>query len=232
MPILIFLWYSIRPIGKLESAVGTLDIANILFHILWGGGAYLMTNWDWFRPEYLWGVPAVLFLIAGLKLQFRFDKIENSYAYSLSLDDLDIERRLNKLYISLKLSNTLDRPLEFQMDQTAISIEVDGKKPNTSQQDKIIHTVLPPKKSTKIHCPGLPIPTRNPSLGKLYYELVYGLPNKPLFRQIRELELEVTQEVVLNKAIKYSLQSFIRHQEDSPIKKRGLDKADSQTEQA
>lgn len=35
-----------------------------------------MKDWDWFRPEYLWVIPAVLFFVAGLKLQFRLDSFK------------------------------------------------------------------------------------------------------------------------------------------------------------
>lgn len=226
MVILKFLWYSIRPLSKLESAVGWLDIGNILVHILWGGGAgYLVTNWDWFHAEYLWAIPAILFLIAGIKLQVKLDSFKSAYKYALSLDNVEIvyDPKPSQLRMLLRLSNTLDKPLEYKVDTTKTYIELEGRT-TTFLANVEIGTVIPRLKSSTIYLPSLPLPVTNPSIVKLHYELLYGLPGKPLFRQVKDLELSIKQVNISPNRISVNLNYIYKFEDDEPIKKRGSGK--------
>ena len=73
-----FLWFAVRPASKLESAIGWSDLINLLVLSAYptipaipvidlSGGLKLA----WFA-----GMPALLFLIAGIKLQFKLDSYQ------------------------------------------------------------------------------------------------------------------------------------------------------------
>lgn len=83
------IWLAARPLSKTEATIGWLDVANIFIHVIWsGGGSYLTMLWDWFQPSYLAIVPAVLLLIAALKLQRRVDISEEKPRPHLEISGL------------------------------------------------------------------------------------------------------------------------------------------------
>lgn len=74
MWLLKFLWLAIRPISKAEPIYGWYEVFNLIPYI-----AYplvpIFTKWA-SNFDFIWfvGIPTLLFLIAGIKLQYRLDK--------------------------------------------------------------------------------------------------------------------------------------------------------------
>jgi hypothetical protein len=71
-----FIWLALRPISKAEAAYGWWEIMNLLPPI-----AYFVVPaiTDWTTSfDFIWFavVPAILLLIAGIKLQYRLEKYE------------------------------------------------------------------------------------------------------------------------------------------------------------
>ncbi len=180
----------------------------------------------------VWGV--ILFTIASIsviaQLWWYIHQLEGSYRYALSFDGLEIRVNPQQLVISLKLSNTLDKPLGYNIDTNRTVIELDGQAPIT-QGYANTGAVIAKLKGTTFSLPHLPLPTNNPSHGKLHYELQYGLPGRPSFKQVREIELEVWHEDIPKiKWRNYHIRWWNIYQDDRTIKKRVLRNEGSQTE--
>jgi len=73
--ILIFIIYALRPLSKTADIWNIKDIVQTVIIILgWGGGGWIMTINTALAVGILVGIPALLFLIAGIKLQFKVNK--------------------------------------------------------------------------------------------------------------------------------------------------------------
>lgn len=80
MAVFKFLWLAIRPASKLESAVGWWDVLNLLVLIAYPtvGGIVPISQLFKEAPATWWfGVPALLLLIAGWKLQNKLNGFES-----------------------------------------------------------------------------------------------------------------------------------------------------------
>ena len=214
MPILKFFWLAVRPVSRFESGVGAWDVVNLVLLIAYPtiGAAFSLGNlFQGAHIAWLAGIPILLLFIAGLKLQFRLAGIENAYHYALSLDDIDIEKKHKALELNLKLSNAIDKPIEYELIANRTYIEIVGK------QRAVLETndkgIISARKSSMSSLPEITSPEYSPCR-VLHYELVYGSPDKPLFKQVREYDLEINlsqTEVVVKAKSKF--------EEDKPIKK-------------
>lgn len=80
MPILKVLWLAIRPVSKLEAAVGWWDVLNLLIVIAYPtvGGIVPLSQLLKEAPVIWWfGIPVLLLLIVGWKLQNKLDGYES-----------------------------------------------------------------------------------------------------------------------------------------------------------
>jgi len=115
---------------------------------------------------------------------------QDSYAYALSLDGIGAYPHTAGHYIALKLSNNLEKPVEFEMDWAKTYAKINGvnlPKPRKRNAGAII------TKSTPISwvLPYNFLDMRQAKKIVLHYELRYGAPGNFLFRQIRELDLHI-----------------------------------------
>lgn len=78
MSVLRFILLAIRPVGKLESAIGWLDGINLLVWLAYSiiPRIPVIDLSEWQTLAWFAGIPAVLFLVAGIKLQFKVDNYE------------------------------------------------------------------------------------------------------------------------------------------------------------
>lgn len=223
------LWLALRPFDTLQNVIGASGvIINLLVSLgaISGGGilgkiyfpnSNQTSEGDWF--PFIVGIVsvfAIFVLVAGIKLQYKLYKTENEYHYALSLDNETGVNWIDKtLSIDLSFSNALNKPIGFQFIHDKTYIELDGiprvfLKP--SNRD-----IIRAKKTVIIQFPKTDVPNKFPCKGILHYELIYGLPEKALFKQVKEYDTEViiTQPP---KEIRIALDSKI--EEDNPIKKQ------------
>ncbi len=79
MAILKFIWLAIRPASKLESAVGWWDVLHLLIIAAYPTTPQFLDLSKWLsKADLIWfiAIPAILFLIAGIKLQRRVNNYE------------------------------------------------------------------------------------------------------------------------------------------------------------
>ncbi|MBI4287863.1 MAG: hypothetical protein HY671_05490 [Chloroflexi bacterium] len=198
MAIFKFLWLAIRPVGKLEAALGWWDVLNLLIlagYIILPNIPQKIENLPYIPLVWFAGIPALLFLIAGLKLQYRLTKIESAYHYALSFDRFDLEwrgLRGETILCALAFSNALDKPLQYELDARKTYIEIAGKRSAPLDGGQL--WIIPAHKPDSRILPQIDSPVDYPCKGRYHHELVYGLPDKPLFRQIRESEITFQED--------------------------------------
>jgi len=143
--------------------------------------------------------------------QRKINEFEDSYAYALSFDGLNITPVGEMIDLGLNLSNTLEKPIEYIVENIYLEIG-ESRLPNFQYKNR--GQVISGRKSGLFQFPAFKTPNSIPCKGLLRYELVYGRPGKPMFRQIRELELTL-RTVDQVKALVWQF----TQQEDIPIKK-------------
>ncbi len=143
--------------------------------------------------------------------QKKINEFEGSYEYALSFDGLGMVFVGGMLEIKLNFTNTLGKPIEYSVEN--IHLEIGGNS-LTDFRYKSRGQVIPREKSAAFGFPAIKTPSSIPCKGSLGYELVYGRPGKPMFRQIREMDITL-RIVGLNKNLVWE---FTR-QEDHSIKK-------------
>ncbi len=219
MPILKFLWLGIRPIGKLESALGMWDVFHLALWIAYptiGIALPLEKVFEGASTAWFAGIPIVLLLIAGIKLQFRLARIENAYHYALSFEELDVDQKYKVLMLSMKFSNALDKPIEYELIANRTYIEIEGSQRVVLQSND--RGIIAALRSVMVSLPKITLPEVCPCSGILHYELVYGRPNKPSFKQVREYELEIDRGYQ-NAKLGIYVNTESKLLEDNPIKK-------------
>jgi hypothetical protein len=86
--ILNFLWVVLRPLGKLDTTFGWVDVMLLIaqfayyvaFGVIYNSASTQKDIFSWFQAHSLWfiiGLPLMLLLIAGIKLQFRIGEYED-----------------------------------------------------------------------------------------------------------------------------------------------------------
>ena len=162
-----------------------------------------------------WGV--ILFTAAAISFIFQLwkyiNRIEKSYKFALSLDQLNYGTKKEGVDFELVLSNTLlDKPLIYKVALSKLYIEINGNK--QTQPDKAIKgAVIPAGKSSTFRLGIFKAPSKYPYKGLLHYEIAYGHPDKLLFHRITELNLDIFGPAYNN------ITWTIRKQEDKPFKK-------------
>lgn len=198
MPILKFIWLAIRPVSKLESAVGWWDAMNVF---IWAG--YITTPHFLPLSEYLkeapliWfaSIPALLMLIAGLKLQFLLSKIENSYEFALSteIDESSVFSKVDYCEVSIIFTNTLDKALNYQIDLEKTFVQI-GKTQPLYLKSKVAGGIISKGKSERRLFREIKNPEILPCKGIIHCEVLYGAPHgKKMFPQLREWEIEIAK---------------------------------------
>lgn len=117
MPILRFLWLALRPISKLESAVGWWDVLNLVVWVAYPTVGKIAPLAELFKEAPLaWfvGIPALLFLIAGIKLQFKvanYEEVPLEISYDKNDPECKRDEPSNRLW-RVGVKNSKGRILE------------------------------------------------------------------------------------------------------------------------
>ncbi len=182
----------------------------------------------WGLSILVWGV--ILFTVFAIsviaQLWHHIHETENAYHHALSLDeDMYTDWEDKTLTLGLIFSNAINKPIgyEFIADKTYIEIK---DTPRVFLQSGG-YDVIPIGKSNTILLPEIALPEHYPCDGILHYELVYGYPDKALFKQVREQSLKIKLFLSPHKEIKVVGES--KFYKDEPIKKRDFDKGDYRT---
>jgi len=162
-----------------------------------------------------WGV--ILFTVFSIsviaQLWWHIRGIEDSYQYALSFDGLKLVLPDGIIQVALELSNTLDKVVEYRFDCERFNIDIGGNRPIQPRFGNT-EAIIPRNKPSEYRLPGVHLPGSFPCKGVLHYELTYGPPKKPLYRQIREMNLDFN---TVGEQMKITW-TFTK-QEDIPIKK-------------
>jgi hypothetical protein len=120
-------------------------------------------------------------------------ELQNSYAGALSFDEISILPASMKGFISLKLSNSTDFPIQLKVDETQTYMEVDGKRLPQRARPPDVGGIIP-KLRTIDFVLGYNIQEIIQATKIiLHYELEYGRPGNFMYRQIRDLNLSLNQ---------------------------------------
>jgi len=123
----------------------------------------------------------------------QITELQNSYAGALSFDGISILPASMTGFISLKLSNCTNFPIQLKIDETQTYIEVDGKRLQQQARPPDVGGIIQ-KSRTIDFVLGYNIQEIiEATTIKLHYELEYGRPSNFLFRQIRDLNLVLNQ---------------------------------------
>jgi hypothetical protein len=144
---------------------------------------------------------------------------QNSYAYALSLDSIDAHPDPTGNYITLNLSNNLEKPIEFEMDWTKTYVEINGKRLPKHAERNTGAIITKSKPLPWV----LPYNFEEISQARkvvIHYELKYGNPGNFLYRQIRELNLHISYLSRAQLSITYTEEK----RQDVPIKKQVVHK--------
>ena len=154
------------------------------------------------------------------QLWWHIHQIENSYTYALSLDGFDAFHGPTGNYLSVKMSNITDKPVQYQIDPTDIFIRVGGK--CLPQPEGLPKTggIISKSNPFDFILPYEIKPILQAGEASLHFESIYGPPGKFLFRQIRELHLRLNASSANKIRISYT-QSL---SETKPFKKEGSHK--------
>ncbi len=146
----------------------------------------------------VWGV--ILFTLSAIsiiaQLWWHINKLEDSYACALAFDGLQPFPgfHVNKIRLALVFSNTLDRPLEYQIDTDETFLEIGGQRASEPQYDSTGSTI-PKTKPHKFLLPEVDLPQNYPVMGLLHYKLRYGRPGNLRFQQVKSFNLELTSVI-------------------------------------
>ncbi len=175
---------------------------------------------DWWGRnfDFIWiaAIPALLFLIAGIKLQFRLNSIDNVYEHVLSLDGMDIMKDFNVLRFSLEFSNAIHRPVKYEFIPDKVSVKI-GESNSTLMQPCPAATISANKKSMTL-LSEIGSPVAYPCEAVLHYELYYGHTKRYLFRQVREYSIGITLDPYTSPST-VRFQAHCTQEEDIPIRK-------------
>lgn len=122
MPIFAFIWLVLRPVSKLESVVGWWDMLNIAILIAYPTIGKVLPLPELFKDAQLaWfaGIPALLLLIAGIKLQFKLSKLEQTKPKTAI--DVTFRTQVGR-EIVLTVHNNGDIPAIFSANMTCAII--------------------------------------------------------------------------------------------------------------
>ncbi|MFC2033886.1 hypothetical protein ACFLTT_00580 [Chloroflexota bacterium] len=169
-------------------------------------------TWPW-QLHALIGFIAFFIVIASIIIdkQREINKLENSYEYVLFFNGLIVNPVGEMLEVDLNLTNTHEKAIEYIVE--SIYLEIGGNCILDSQY-RNRGQVISGKQSGVFKYPAVRIPNSIPCEGLLRYELIYGRPKKPMFRQIKEMKLTLRTVGQSNNLLWQFTQ-----EEDSPIKK-------------
>ena len=141
-----------------------------------------------------WGF--ILFAVTSVsvivQLWWHIHKMEESYKYSLSLNELKLLQDNKIIRFILEMSNALpDKPLDYKFDGDRYYVEINGIR-RISHDKGLKGTILSGGKSTSYKLPEMSKPDNYPCNILIHYEIIYGYPKRTLFRQIREIKVELS----------------------------------------
>jgi hypothetical protein len=140
----------------------------------------------------VWGV--ILFTVVAISVivQFwwRIHKIEDSYYYALSFDGPNILPNSLDGNLAVKLSNGIDKPIEYKIDMEKTYVNTDDKI-SFGKEYPSVGAILTKSKNSDFTLPFKIFPIMKAKNNIFHLEVLYGRPGKLSFRQIREMNLTI-----------------------------------------
>ncbi len=124
------------------------------------------------------------------QLWWRIYTTEESYKYSLSLDGLKLVQDDEIIRFMLEMSNALDKPLDYKFDGDRYYVEINGIR-EISHDRGLKGTVLSGRSPGTYRLPEVLKPDNYPCSMLIHFEIIYGHPKRALFRQIREIDVNL-----------------------------------------
>ena len=161
--------------------------ASLIFVLIIGGDLILKAALGGVTIS-LWVVITIVYLKAGAY------EAKELYRNALSLVGVSLRSDEKYMQIVLKLSKVIDRPIEYKVDIDNSYTEIDG---NRQQQidSGMSATTMVSKKPSYFQLPRFILPKSFPCNAIVHYEILCGKPQKSIFRQIRELNLNINYNI-------------------------------------
>ena len=157
----------------------------------------------------LWVVIIIVYLKAGAS------EDEKLYSNALSLVGVRLQSDEEYMQIVLILSNVLDRPIEYKVDIDNSYTKIDGNRQQRIERG-MSATQIVGKEKSGYQLPRFRLPKSFPCNAIAHYEILCGPPQKSIFRQIRELSVDIDYNI---KASQPEITNWvIVKPDDEPIK--------------
>ena len=124
------------------------------------------------------------------QLWWHISKTDESYKYSLSLNDLKLLQDDRIIRFTLEISNAIDKPLGYEFDGDKYYVEINGIR-QLSEDKGLKRTILSRKERGAYRLPEMSKPDNYPCSILIHCEFIYGYPERASFRQIREMEVHL-----------------------------------------
>ncbi|MFC1904143.1 hypothetical protein ACFLXT_00015 [Chloroflexota bacterium] len=170
----------------------------------------------------VWGV--ILFTLTSIsiiaQLWWYIHKTEGSYEYALSFDEIACSSsKPQTLRIMLKFSNTLDKPMGYKIDVDSTYIKI-GDEQSAKLQNNIAEGVISKFKTEQRFLPEIRLPESYPCQGTLHCELLYGIPDKLSFRQVREWSVEINGALGTSQGLDFDF--VMKYQADYSMRSKSM----------
>ena len=182
--------------------------ASLIFVLVIGGDLILKAALG-VATISLWVAIIIVYLKAGAS------EDKELYRHALSLVGVSLLSDEKYMQIVLKLSKVIDRPIEYKVDCDNSYTKIDG---NRQQQIEsgMSATQIVGKEPSYFQLPRFMLPKSFPCNAIVHYEILCGPPQKSVFRQVRELNVDIYYSV---KDSQFKIKWVIVPEDDKTIKR-------------
>ena len=179
--------WSMRWWGRALVITALVCTALLIFVLVIGGDLILKAALGGVTIS-LWVVIIIVYLKAGAS------EDKELYRNALSLVGVSLRSDEEYMQIVLELSKVPDRPIEYKVDFDNSYTKIDG---NRQQQIEsgMSATKIVGKEPSYFQLPRFMLPKSFPCNAIVHYEILCGPPQKSIFRQIRELNVDINYNI-------------------------------------
>lgn len=197
----------------LRALVITAFACTALFFLVWRviGGDLVVNAALGGVAISLW----VAFLIVYVKAVASEDK--KLYRNALSLVGMRLQSDKEYMQIVVKLSKVPDRPIEYKVDLDNSYTKIDGNRQQQTDSG-MSATQIVGKEPSYFQLPRFVLPKSFRYNAIVHYEILCGPPQKSIFRQTRELNVDINYNT---KTSQFEIGNWVIVPEDDKTIKRG-----------